>query len=142
MVYSWGNDFCSRCRLMPVSAPKPCRHAGCSKLVRDGSGYCESHQSDRKLGKFADARRGSRHERGYGTDWDKKRTRILRRDNGLCQPCLRGGRVTAATQVDHVVPKEEDGTDADENLQAICTDCHKAKTAEEAKRGRQRGRGG
>lgn len=123
---------------MPVAAARPCRHQSCGRLVKDGSGYCAEHQSDRKIGKFADPHRGSRHARGYGTDWDKKRIRILRRDNGLCQPCLRAGRITAAKQVDHIVPKEEEGTDDDQNLQAICKDCHDAKTAEEARRGRQR----
>lgn len=121
---------------MPIAAQKPCRHPGCGKLCRDGSGYCEAHQGDRKLNKFADERRGSRHERGYGSEWEKTRKRILARDAGLCQPCLKVGRVTVAKQVDHITPKGEGGTDADSNLQAICPACHQAKTAEEARRGR------
>lgn len=125
---------------MPVSAPKPCRHPGCGALVRDGSGYCAAHQSDRALGKFADQRRGSRHERGYGAEWEKTRKRILSRDKGLCQVCLGNGRYRPARAVDHKTPKFEGGTDADENLQAICADCHATKTQAEAKRARQ-GRG-
>ncbi len=121
---------------MPVSAPKPCKHHGCGALVSDGSGYCARHQEDRKVGKFADARRGSRHQRGYDYSWEKKRERILKRDNGLCQPCLKQGRVTAADQVDHITPKAEGGDDDDTNLQSICDTCHKAKTAKEARRGR------
>lgn len=121
---------------MPISAPRPCRHQGCGKLVHDGTGYCQAHQSDRKVGKFADERRGSRHERGYGSEWDKTRKRILTRDKGLCQPCLMQGKVTPAKQVDHRIPKAEGGTDADDNLQAICVACHQAKTSEEARRGR------
>lgn len=104
--------------------------------MSDGTGYCTAHQSDRKAGKFADERRGSRHERGYGSEWEKTRKRILARDKGLCQPCLRAGRVSIARQVDHVTPKSEGGTDDDDNLQAICKPCHQVKTAEEAKRGR------
>jgi 5-methylcytosine-specific restriction protein A len=73
--------------------------------------------------------RQSRHERGYGSDWDKTRARILKRDRGLCIPCLMGGRPAPATQVDHIKPKAKGGTDADDNLQSICDDCHKAKTA-------------
>jgi 5-methylcytosine-specific restriction endonuclease McrA len=46
--------------------------------------------------------------------------------------------VTAATEVDHIRPKEEGGTDDDENLQAICGPCHTAKTGREAARGRGR----
>lgn len=75
----------------------------------------------------------SRHERGYGYAWTKARERILKRDGYLCQPCLQRDRPTPATQVDHVTPKAKGGTDGDENLQAICADCHKAKT--EAERG-------
>lgn len=77
--------------------------------------------------------RGSRHERGYGTAWDKLRERILRRDAGLCQPCMRRGHVTPGCRtVDHKVNKAQGGTDDDANLQAICEPCHRAKTQAEA----------
>ena len=80
--------------------------------------------------------RGSRQERGYGADWDKRRLHVLRRDGYLCQQCYRQGRPTPATQVDHIVPKSQDGTDDYDNLEAICTPCHAAKTAEEAAQAR------
>jgi 5-methylcytosine-specific restriction enzyme A len=76
--------------------------------------------------------RRSRHERGYGASWVKIRARILTRDHYLCQPCLAKNRPTPATEVDHVTPKAKGGTDDDDNLQAICHDCHKAKTEVEA----------
>lgn len=66
----------------------------------------------------------SRHERGYGKEWDRLRQQAMTRDNRLCQPCLRAGRVTAATEVDHVTPKAKGGTDEMANLQAICSLCH------------------
>lgn len=74
----------------------------------------------------------SRHERGYGARWVKTRVRILRRDMHLCQPCLANGRPTQATEVDHIKPKAKGGTDDDDNLQAVCHACHKAKTEAEA----------
>ena len=74
---------------------------------------------------------GSRHERGYGTAWDKIRKQIMQRDGYLCQPCRRQGRPTPAKAVDHITPKAKDGTDDPDNLQAICNDCHKAKTKAE-----------
>jgi len=74
---------------------------------------------------------GSRHERGYGYEWVKLRLHALRRDNHLCQPCLRDSRATQATEVDHIIPKALDGTDDFDNLQSICTECHKAKTKAE-----------
>lgn len=76
--------------------------------------------------------RESRHARGYGTAWDKLRKRILQRDRDLCQPCLAKGHVKPASQVDHIKPKAKGGTDADDNLQAICTPCHEAKTITDA----------
>ena len=104
--------------------------------MRDGSGYCATHQADRKIGKFGDERRGSRQSRGYGAEWEQTRKRILSRDKGLCQMCMADGKLRPAKQVDHKVPKFEGGTDGDKNLQAICLTCHQAKTAAEARRGR------
>ncbi|AAL40344.1 putative bacteriophage protein gp82 [Burkholderia pseudomallei] len=109
---------------------KPCKHRGCGALVADGKSHCDQHAHEAVKWK-SDAVRGNRHARGYGTAWDKIRQRILRRDSGLCQPCLQAGRVTVATAVDHVISKARGGTDHDENLQAICRDCHAAKTARE-----------
>ena len=78
------------------------------------------------------ANKGSRHERGYGAAWVKTRALVLSRDMHLCQPCLVKGRPTPADQVDHITSKAKGGSDDLENLQAICHDCHKAKTADEA----------
>ena len=74
----------------------------------------------------------NRHERGYGYEWTKRRAKVLERDGYLCQPCYRKGRPTPATEVDHITPKSQDGTDDYENLQAICNPCHKAKTKAES----------
>ncbi|ARR52145.1 hypothetical protein HY78_01055 [Rhizorhabdus wittichii DC-6] len=82
--------------------------------------------------------RASRHDRGYGAAWDRARKRILERDKHLCQPCLTRGIVRSAPEVDHVTPKAEGGTNDDNNLQAICRDCHRQKTAEESARAQGR----
>ena len=74
----------------------------------------------------------SRHARGYGTDWDKIRKQAMDRDTWLCQPCRRKGKLTPAKECDHIMPKFKGGKDQLSNLQAICTDCHKDKTAQEA----------
>lgn len=116
---------------MPKAAPKPC--VKCGILVRDGSSRCDKHKV--VDGTFADKRRGSRHQRGYGSAWDRKRKQILARDHGLCQPCLVHGHITLATQVDHIVNKAVGGTDDDDNLQSICKPCHDAKTLQEARAG-------
>lgn len=102
---------------------------------------------------WQDSRRASRHERGYGADWDKRRVRILKRDQYLCR-CLdcKGGdiRVRPAHEVDHIVGKAEwqvehgslDGVDDDSNLQAINRDCHRKKTQGEQQRAYAAHRGG
>lgn len=76
--------------------------------------------------------RGTSTERGYGAAWRKIRDAVMRRDHWLCQPCQRKSKVTAATEVDHILPKSQGGTDEGDNLQAICSACHKAKTQAEA----------
>lgn len=74
----------------------------------------------------------SRQERGYGAAWQRLRKEILIRDHHLCQPCMAKGRPTQATEVDHIKPKAKGGTDEPRNLRAICKDCHRDKTIEDA----------
>lgn len=81
------------------------------------------------------AGRGTAAERGYGSLWGKIRKVAIARDSGLCQPCIRSGKVTQAKEVDHITPKCQGGTDDLDNLQAICVPCHKEKTAREANGG-------
>lgn len=86
-------------------------------------------------GGWADERRGSASERGYGWAWTKLRNVVMCRDHGLCQPCKRRGMVTLAGAVDHITPKSQGGTDDMGNLQAICDgpgSCHEAKTRAES----------
>lgn len=73
-------------------------------------------------------------QRTRGRAWVERRARIMRRDCGLCQECRRRGRLTAAVACDHITPLWDGGTDDDDNLQALCKDCHDAKTAAEAAR--------
>lgn len=94
--------------------------------MRDGTGRCPAHKV--RAGTFADRGRGTRHERGYGTEWDKSRERVMRRDAGVCQPCLRHGAVHVGHHVDHRIPRARGGTDDDANLQCICRAAHRAKT--------------
>lgn len=113
---------------MPARTPTPCRARGCGALVSDRSGYCETHKSD----SWKNFRAGkSASQRGYGTQWRKQRAAALRRDRGLCVLCIKQGRVEAATDVDHIIPKAQGGTDDVDNLQSLCRCCHQQKTARE-----------
>ena len=64
-----------------------------------------------------------------GRPWRRVRDRIMRRDSYLCQTCRRRGKIVAATEVDHVLPVAQGGTDHPDNLAAICKRCHGIKTA-------------
>ena len=109
-----------------------CRKSGCPTAHRNTNGYCDRHKGLASWGK-SQKERGNRHARGYGYDWDKKRIIILKRDNYLCQHCLVKGIVTAGNNVDHILSKEQGGTDSDDNLQVLCSCCHSKKTARERK---------
>jgi len=84
----------------------------------------------------------SRHKRGYGSEWDKLRKLVLKRDNGLCQckECQGGKlRVLLANEVHHVVSKDQASkrgwsqqqTDDMSNLISINSECHKRETMAE-----------
>jgi len=69
----------------------------------------------------------SRRTKPLPPGWAKTVRRILKRDNHRCYRCD-----ALATEVDHIVPASQGGTDDDNNLAAICTPCHRRKTASEA----------
>lgn len=70
----------------------------------------------------------SSHSRGYGRQWQRLRQSILERDEYLCVSCLKRGILTPATDVDHITPKAKGGSDLPDNLQSLCSECHKDKT--------------
>jgi 5-methylcytosine-specific restriction protein A len=104
---------------MPLAAPRPCAHAGCSALVPHGRARCQAHERERER------RRGSAAQRGYGARWRAYRLRFLAAAP-LCQICARAGRTEAATVVDHVTPHK--GDEAlfwdPKNHRPLCKRCH------------------
>lgn len=111
---------------MPPRIPSPCCAPHCRNLAT--SRYCTEHKH---LGWENHQAGRTRHQRGYGTNWDKIKARIIKRDSYLCQPHKRAGYIIPATEVDHIIPKAHGGTDADSNLEGTCNACHKTKTATE-----------
>ncbi|PCB15204.1 HNH endonuclease [Pseudomonas aeruginosa] len=68
-----------------------------------------------------------------GRPWRRKRERILKRDGYMCQCPECKGMKRIATEVDHIIPLSQDGTDDDSNLMAIAGyPCHARKTARES----------
>lgn len=58
---------------------------------------------------------------------------VLDRDKHTCVYCG-----NEASQVDHIVPWSEGGSDGPDNLQSLCVPCHAAKSRTERLRGAQR----
>lgn len=61
---------------------------------------------------------------GTNGAWRKQRGVVFRTYGDACLKC--GDK---ATEVDHIIELAQGGTDEIENLQPLCTACHKAKTA-------------
>lgn len=86
--------------------------------------------------KTLDAKAGAT-ERVRGRAWMETRRRVALAHGYRCAGC---GCVWVPSrdQIDHAVPLEQGGTNEDSNLQPLCSACHDAKTASEA-RARSRG---
>jgi 5-methylcytosine-specific restriction protein A len=119
---------------MPNAAPKPCGHAGCGKLVRDGTSRCEAHKRP-EWNKKPDAPK-----RITGRKLQRMRAELFQRDP-LCAMCKAQGFIKLATQRDHIVPLAEGGSDTADNEQGLCVECHEAKSLAERLRAQARARG-
>ena len=110
---------------MPHKPKHPCAHPGCPELVPYGEKYCEKHK-----GMHPEEVR-SASSRGYGSQWNKARKMYLAA-HPLCEQCLKEGRYTKATVVDHIRPHRGDPELFwnPDNWQALCKPCHDKKTGE------------
>lgn len=105
-----------------------CAAPGCGALVP--AGRCAAHAGE------ADRARGTAHARGYTARWHRRAARFRAR-YPLCgmrpggrrpvmSACFDAGRVTMATQTDHVRPHRGDPDlfwDELENWQSLCASC-------------------
>ncbi len=122
---------------MATRAKTICRHPGCRAVI-DEAGYCTKHQKQ-SVGWFRTSTASST-ARGYGGKWRYLRKHVLERDMYLCCECKKEGKLTAATEVDHIIPKSQGGTDDPDNLQSLCNAHHKIKTAREGRGYKKSGR--
>ena len=69
-----------------------------------------------------------------GHAWAMIRELVLA-EEPLCRPCKAKSppRVSASTEVDHIVALEDAGTEDRANLQGICRECHIEKTTREGR---------
>ena len=101
-------------------APKYCATQDCLELIPGGTSYCRQHRIN-----WA----GGAPTRRRPPGWQRTRARILRRDKHTCYIC----GCPDATQVDHI---DNLGSEQDDNLAAVCVDCHRRKTLAEARESR------
>jgi len=71
-------------------------------------------------------------------DWPERRVRVFERDGYACQLRYADICVGKASQVDHIVQPEAGGTNALENLRAVCRRCHARRTGRQGALAKQR----
>ena len=105
---------------MPDRVPNVCATPGCDGRTLER--YCAACKS-RLHREYNQYRRDPKSNARYGRRWRKVRGLYLAR-HPLCELCQQAGRLVPATEVHHRLPIDDGGTDADDNLQALCKSCH------------------
>ena len=109
---------------MPWKPKTICRYHACNELCHGQ--YCDTHK------KQVARKQNQKSSKIYTYQWRKASKAFLKK-NPLCVYCHRDDRVTAAAEVDHVIPH---GGDRNlfwdqSNWQPLCKKCHSKKTARE-----------
>ncbi len=116
---------------MPNRPKRPCAYPGCRELV--DRGYCEQHQHLAQQRKAESSRHYDRHIRDdqardfyQSVAWQAVRRQALVRDHGLCQHCLKEGRITPAETVHHIIEIRRNWSLrlVLSNLVSLCLACH------------------
>lgn len=114
--------------IMMAGKPKrPCAEPGCNELTRNT--YCKSHlENAQKIAQENSyKKRDKKSQSLYNSyEWQKLRQLAMKRDNYLCQSCLREGVLASADVVHHLVEVRDDWSkrlDLD-NLESVCHGCH------------------
>lgn len=102
---------------MPERARTQCTAPGCTSLAQ-WRGRCDTHRRDE---------RPSSSRRGYDRYWSAIRSRYAR-DHPYCESELHRGACVMGSDVDHIIPIVEGGTNEIINLQMLCRSCHTKKT--------------
>lgn len=118
---------------MPSRPPRLCAQAGCPDFAVI-KGRCRQHQTAEY--RRIERTRGTATQRGYDADWRRVREQALHRDRRQCVLCRAAGHIRVATEVDHIVPLEQDRTLrlVLSNLRSLCADCHTQRHAGERRR--------
>lgn len=108
-----------------MPAPRPCLIRGCTSYATVSR--CPKHEAEHE---------SARRKNGWGTGrrsdppgWKARRARVLARDRRTCRLCKRHEAALKPgeqMEVDHVDGNARN--DELENLQTLCSTCHKKKT--------------
>ena len=103
---------------------KVCSFPGCPILAIPGNHRCQRHYEPWAGKSWSD--------NPWSTPEGKRlRSKVLR-EEPQCRVCGR-----PSTSVDHIIPRSRGGPMTRENLQGLCSICHRAKTQREATEGKR-----
>jgi len=108
-----------------------CAYLGCTNERSLLNTYCSLHGGKG----YNDTFKRKQFNAKYQTaQWARTRMRTLSL-NPLCKSCQLAGKVTAATEVDHLFPWQQIGEDAfySNVFQSLCKNCHTVKGSLERK---------
>ena len=94
---------------------KACAFPGCPVLTH--CRFCPTHQ------RLYQHQRNERNRQRYGLRWQVIRLRVLK-EEPFCRVCK-----APTTEVDHIIPLSQGGTNARSNLQGLCKSCHSRKSS-------------
>jgi len=102
---------------MPDRPYRICSYPGCGARTRER--YCPAHKTIAAR-EYNKTRTNRKH---YDRHWVAVRNRYIGL-HPLCEHCLEAGRLVPAEHVHHIIAPGDGGSNADENLQALCKPCH------------------
>ena len=107
---------------MPWKPKTICRYPGCKELGSDR--YCDKHK------KNVSKEQNKSSSKIYTYQW-RKASKAYLKEHPLCVHCERDGRLTPASEVDHIIPHNGDMKLFwdQTNWQGLCKKCHSKKTA-------------
>ena len=113
---------------MPYKPKRPCAYPGCGRLAENSEQYCAEHQKimDKRYNQYE---RDPASNKRYGRSWKRIRDRYIKA-HPLCEECQKQGKLTPAEEVHHILPLSRGGTNAVNNLMALCKPCHAHITVE------------
>jgi 5-methylcytosine-specific restriction protein A len=103
-----------------MNAKYACAYPNCPETIREGR-YCLEHKT--KASREYDKQHRSKHSRLYGSQWRKLR-QLYVSTPPLCEKCLEQGFHVPVAEVHHILPLDEGGTHAEDNLVSLCQSCH------------------